>query len=157
MSSRLRATSTGPSPISTRRSKWTPNDAGSYNNRGAAYKAKGQNERAVADFGKALEINPGLRRFTTTVQPSTERKAKLIERSPIIPRQSRSIRYTATPTLVAAVPSRPRATTFVRLRISLRLSRSSRRVPTPSIIAAWLTVRRGRSMRRSRITPTRLS
>ena len=37
-----------------------PNDADSYNNRGAAYEAKGQNERAVADFSKALDIDPRL-------------------------------------------------------------------------------------------------
>ena len=37
-----------------------PKDAGSYNNRGAAYKAKGQNDRAIADFSKALEIDPRL-------------------------------------------------------------------------------------------------
>ena len=35
-----------------------PNYAESYNNRGAAYSAKGENERAIADFTKALGIAP---------------------------------------------------------------------------------------------------
>jgi Flp pilus assembly protein TadD len=37
-----------------------PNDADSYNNRGVAYKTKGENERAIADFSKALDIDPRL-------------------------------------------------------------------------------------------------
>jgi tetratricopeptide (TPR) repeat protein len=37
-----------------------PKDADTYNNRGAAYQIKGENERAIADFSKALDIDPRL-------------------------------------------------------------------------------------------------
>jgi hypothetical protein len=29
-----------------------------YNNRGVAYRAKGEGDRAIADFNKAIELNP---------------------------------------------------------------------------------------------------
>jgi tetratricopeptide (TPR) repeat protein len=35
-----------------------PEDAGQYNNRGAAYQAKGNNNRAIADFNEAIRLNP---------------------------------------------------------------------------------------------------
>jgi tetratricopeptide (TPR) repeat protein len=38
-----------------------PNDAQSYNNRGQAHLSKGHREQAIADFRKALELQPGLR------------------------------------------------------------------------------------------------
>jgi len=36
-----------------------PNDALSYNNRGQAHLSKGHREQAIADFRKALELQPG--------------------------------------------------------------------------------------------------
>jgi tetratricopeptide (TPR) repeat protein len=38
--------------------KLSPNDATAYNNRGGAYYRKGDKEQAIADFRKALEIDP---------------------------------------------------------------------------------------------------
>ena len=36
----------------------TKDDAETYSNQGAAYAAKGQHDRAISEFNKALEINP---------------------------------------------------------------------------------------------------
>jgi len=38
--------------------KLNPNDATAYNNRGGAYYRKGDNEQAIADYRKVLEIDP---------------------------------------------------------------------------------------------------
>lgn len=46
------------SGISTPQSK--ANDAETYNNRGIAYGSKGEYNKAIADFTKAIEINPML-------------------------------------------------------------------------------------------------
>ena len=37
-----------------------PNNAGAYNNRGIAYKEKGEHECAIEDYNKAIELNPKL-------------------------------------------------------------------------------------------------
>jgi tetratricopeptide (TPR) repeat protein len=58
MPSRPRATTTRPSLISTRRSESTRTTPNPINNRGAAYITKGENGRAIADYSKAIEINP---------------------------------------------------------------------------------------------------
>ncbi len=42
----------------TKRIELKPNDADAYNNRGIAYKNKGDYDRAIADFQKALEKAP---------------------------------------------------------------------------------------------------
>ena len=35
-----------------------PHGADIYNNRGIAYRTKGEVDRAIADYSKAIEINP---------------------------------------------------------------------------------------------------
>jgi len=39
--------------------KKTVEDAKAYVNRGAAYRKKGNYDRAIADFNKAIELDPG--------------------------------------------------------------------------------------------------
>ena len=52
------ATTTAPSPITTRRSGSTP-QANFLTNRGDSYQFKNDLDRAIADYDRALQLNPG--------------------------------------------------------------------------------------------------
>ena len=52
------ATSTAPSPTRTQAIKLQPDYALAFNDRGLAYGAKGEIERAIADFDQAIKLNP---------------------------------------------------------------------------------------------------
>jgi tetratricopeptide (TPR) repeat protein len=58
-STRTKATSTAPWPTTTRRIKLNPAYPTALINRGNAWRAKGVNERAVADNSEAVRIDPG--------------------------------------------------------------------------------------------------
>ena len=53
-----RATPTAPSPTSTQAIKLDPNDAPAFNNRGFAYRTKGDIARADADYEQAIKLDP---------------------------------------------------------------------------------------------------
>ena len=52
------ATSTAPSPTRTRRSSSIANYALAYNDRGLAYGARGDVEKALADFDQSIKLDP---------------------------------------------------------------------------------------------------
>ena len=66
-------------------------DAVAYNNRGIAYRAKGDNDSAIADYTKAIEINPKFARASTTAASPTVPRVTTTAPSPTTPRPSRSI------------------------------------------------------------------
>ena len=53
-----RATRIVPSPITATRSTSIPRSSNYYNNRGVAYRAKGDIDRAIDDYSKAIDLNP---------------------------------------------------------------------------------------------------
>jgi tetratricopeptide (TPR) repeat protein len=107
-----------------------PSDVDSYNNRGAAYEAKGDNERAIADFNKALDIDPRLAKAYYN-RAAVYRAKSEIDRA--ITDYSKAIEIN--PLYGHAYFNRGSAL-FAPLRISPRQSRSPRRTPMPFTIAA---------------------
>ena len=53
-----RAITTAPSPTTTRRSRLNPRFVLAYISRGGVYSAKGDYDRAIADYNQAIQINP---------------------------------------------------------------------------------------------------
>ena len=53
-----KATTTTPSQTTVEAIQLNPKDAAAFNNRGSAYFAKGQSDRAIADYSQAIQLNP---------------------------------------------------------------------------------------------------
>ena len=81
--SATRATTTAPSPTSTRRSSSIPKYAMAYNNRGIAYHDKGDYDRAIADYNEAIQLDPNL------PTPSTAAASAYHDKGDVRPRHRR--------------------------------------------------------------------
>ncbi len=69
-----------------------------YDNRGSAYYGKGQNDRAIADDNKALQLNPAYPSLTGTAASLTKPKVSTIVPSPTSTRRLHSNRTLRLPT-----------------------------------------------------------
>ena len=101
--------------------RFDPKDATAYNNRGHAHQAKGNYDKAIADFTEAIRLDPGFALCTTIGAIPTARRdydkaiADLTEAIRLIP----GVRQ---PTAIAAVPTHTRGC----------LTRPSPTTPRPS-------------------------
>ena len=99
-----RATSTAPSPTTTRRSGSIRNTADAYNNRGIAYEAKGDYDRAIADYNEAIRLDPKYAVAYNNRGIAYTPRATTTAPSPTTARRSGSIRNMPPPTTTAATP-----------------------------------------------------
>ena len=108
-----------------------------HGKRGNAHHDKGEYDRAIADYTRAIEINPTdaviyNNRGIALSRQGRQRQA----RSPTTARSSRSIRTTPLPTTTAASPIAPRATSTARSPTTARPSTSIRSWQAPTTTAA---------------------
>jgi tetratricopeptide (TPR) repeat protein len=121
-------------------------------NRGAAYAAKGDYDRAIAEFTEAITLDPSLPPPTTTAALPATASVTLTVRSRTSTRRFRSIRNLPFPTTTAAMSTRTRATTTARSRTSPRRSRSTRNLPAPTTTVALPTRPRATTSARLQIS-----
>ena len=96
-----------------------PQDAKAYYNRGVAAQVKGDSDRAITDYTKAVEISPSfVDAYVGRGIVDPVRVIALLSR--ILARPSRSIRGNPMPISTAATPSRPTVITTGRSRITPR-------------------------------------
>jgi tetratricopeptide (TPR) repeat protein len=75
-----------------------------YNNRGLHYQNKRDYDQAIADFNRAIALDPKDANAYSNRGNIYDKKATTIAPSPTLPRPSRSIRSTSRPTSIAATP-----------------------------------------------------
>ena len=92
--------------------KWKgPNLAAYYNNRAAAYRAKGDGDRAMADLNEAIPFDPKLALRSTIEVPSITNAATTTAPSPTTMTRSGSIPNWPWLSAIEVTPSATRATT----------------------------------------------
>ena len=137
-----------------------PNNSAAYVNRGVAYKSKGDYDRAIQDYDQAIELTPTLPSPTPTEATPTEARTNTTARSRITTRRSYSIRKIqnmSKPMSAVGSSIRPRATTTVPFKTTIRRSSSHRRLPSPTPAAPTPTGARATTTAQSRTTIRRSS
>ena len=113
-----------------------PRDAEAYKNRGNAYLAKADLDRAIADYTKAIEIDQKYAKAYYGRGIAYEARAIPTALSLTTRRRSRSIRTTPTPMATAVTPTAPRAISTSPSPTIRKRSRSIRKTPTLTTTAA---------------------
>jgi tetratricopeptide (TPR) repeat protein len=108
-----------------------------YNNRGIAYRAKGDLDRAISDYSEAIRLDPSY-----DIAYFNRGRARYLKRdstapSPTTARACASIRNTARPMSIAASPTSPSAIRPAQSATTARRSGSIRATPMRSTCAAW--------------------
>jgi tetratricopeptide (TPR) repeat protein len=98
-----------------------------YNNRGNAYTAKGQYDRAVQDYDQSIKLNPNYARAFNNRGVAYQKKGSTTARSKILTRQSSLIPTTLALSRTVPKLTSTRANTTARCRIMGRQSGSSLR------------------------------
>ena len=120
--------------IINRRDEGPTSIALAYTYRGNAYRSREDNERAIADFTKAIELDPTTRHITRVSY--TRPRMSRTWPSPRIQRQYGSIPATRSPTTAVAIPMPPRVSASLPSPISTKQSAWTRNFPSPTPIDA---------------------
>ena len=144
-----RARPTAPSPTSIRRSKLDPKDARAFNNRGFAWRNKGDADRAVQDFEQAIKLD------ASYALALYNRGNAFYEKKELRPRDRRlrsgdqaQPELLPPPTTTAAWSGTTSATMTAPSRTSIRRSSSIRRMRWPTTTAASRIATRARATAR---------
>ena len=117
--------------------------AWAYNSRGAAYYAKGDLDRAIADYDEAIRLDPKEAiAYNNRGVALPYHKATTTAPSPTTTRRSGSIPNTPSPTTTGASRTTPRATTIAPSPTTTRRSGSIPNSPSPTSTGASRTTPR---------------
>ena len=115
-----------------------PQERRAYNNRGVAWYAKQEYDKAIADYDKAIELDPKNAWPTTTAATPGTPSRSTTRRSPTTTRRSDSTPSTPWPTTTAATPGTPSRRTTRRSPTTTRRSASTPRIAKAYNSRAWL-------------------
>ena len=131
-----------------------PADPQAYNMRGSVFGQAGRNEEALADFNKAISLDPNYAQAHGNRGLIHRQTASSIRRSPTTTRRSRSTRTTRPPISAAASSIGCGNSRSTPSRISTRRSRSAPTTPKPITTAACsIKARSSTSMRSTTSRP----
>ena len=112
--------------------KLDPRNAVAFNNRGLAYRNKGDSDRAIADFNEAIKLNAELRRSPITIAPTPIIEKRDLDRAiaDFEPGDQTQPQGSHSRCTTAALPITTSTTSSMRSPISKRRSRSIRITPS---------------------------
>ena len=127
---RTKATTTAPSPTTTRRSSSTRNSPGPTTTAATPSYTRATIDRAIADCTKAIELDPKLAAaYTDRGDAELQQGRPRPRHRRLQPRRSSSTRNSPMPTTTAAGPMRLKATTTAPSPTTTRRSSSTRNSP----------------------------